>query len=256
MEWAGWTGAALRVAVLAAFALVLLVVTVASARRPSTPISSLAEYLSGWSVTHGGYDVGSGSVWVRGWLSSVYRVARPLARVGVQPDVLTAWTVWLSLAVLTAAAGGGRWLMVAGWLAVLSGMGDSLDGAVAVLTSRTSRWGYVLDSVVDRINDVVYVIAVVAAGAPPALGGACALSFFLLEYLRARAGNAGSGEIAKVTVGERPNRVALCAAGLYLSGVFLGRAPEIATTTLAALTGLTVIGLVQLGVAVRRQLTG
>lgn len=234
----------------------LLLVGAVTTRPPAVQVPSLGGYFDRWQALHGGYDPRVGSVWVRGWLSAVYQVARPLARLGVQPDVLTAWTVWLSLAVLAAAAAGGRWWMVAGWFVVFSGIGDSLDGAVAVLTSRTSPWGYVLDSVVDRINDVVYVIAVVAVGAPAELGAACALSFFLLEYLRARAGNAGRGEIATVTVGERPNRVALCAAGLYLSGVFLAHASLIATAALAALTALTLAGLVQLGIAVRRQLRG
>jgi CDP-diacylglycerol--glycerol-3-phosphate 3-phosphatidyltransferase len=250
-----WPAEATRVgmAALGAVAVVLAVATVAGARRPSGAVAGLDGFLQRWSQVHGGYNPNQ-SVWVRGWLSGVYRFARPLARLGANPNVLTAWTVWLALAVLLAAAAGGRWRMLAGLLLVVSGLGDSLDGAVAVLTDRTSRWGYVLDSLVDRVNEIIFVAAVVVVGAPPALGVACGAMVLLLEYLRARGSNAGGGDIGTITVGERPNRVALCAVGIHFSGVFLQSAPAIATASLALLTILTLVGLVQLVLAVRRQL--
>lgn len=255
MQWPAWaTDVSTGVVALAMSALVLLLVGIVTSRRPAAPVPPLGGYFDRWQTVHGGYDPRTGSVWVRAWLSGVYRLASPLARRGVRPDVLTASTVWLALAVVLAASEGGRWAMAAGWLVVLSGIGDSLDGAVAVLSDRATQWGYVIDSVVDRVNDVLYVVAVVLVGGSAALGVVCALAFFLLEYLRARAGNAGGGEIAAVTVGERPNRVALCAVGLYFAGVFVDAPAPIATSALGALTGLTVIGLVQLGIAVRRQL--
>ena len=250
-----WPAEATRagMAALGVIALALAVATVASARRPSTAVAGLDGFVQRWSQVHGGYDP-SHSVWVRGWLAGVYRLARPLARLGVNPNVLTAWTAWLAMAVLLAAAAGGRWRMLAGWLLVVSGLFDSLDGAVAVLTHRTSRWGYVLDSMVDRLNEIIFVAAVVVVGAPPALGVACGAMVVLLEYLRARGSNAGGGDIGTITVGERPNRVALCAVGIHFSGVFLDSAPAIATASLGLLTILSLAGLAQLLVAVRRQL--
>lgn len=233
----------------------LVAVALLTASRPAAPVPPLGEYFGRWRSVHGGYDPATGSVWVKGWLTAVYRVARPLARRGVRPDLLTMSSVWLALGVLTAAAAGGRWLMLAGWLVVCSGILDSLDGAVAVITDRATRWGYVLDSVADRVTDLCFVAAVVVAGAPPALGAACGAALFLLEYLRARGGNAGAGEIGVITVGERPSRVGLCALGLHFSGVFEASAAAIATAALAVLLGLTVIGLAQLTVAVRRQLS-
>ena len=252
MEWA--TQGQSHLIVLGVAALAMVALTVATARRPATALPGLDGYFDRWRAVHGDYDPRTGSVWVRGWLSGVYRLARPLARRGVHPDVLTLWTVLVSLGVLATAAAGGRWRMAAGWLILLGGVADSLDGAVAVLTDRTTRWGYVLDSVIDRINDVLYVGALVVAGAPVALAVTCGVGFFSLEYLRARGANAGAGEIGVVTVGERPNRIAFCAAGIHFSGVFLSRADMVATASLAVLTVLTLAGLVQLAVAVRRQL--
>jgi CDP-diacylglycerol--glycerol-3-phosphate 3-phosphatidyltransferase len=172
----------------------------------------------------------------------------------VLPDVLTLWSVWLAFAVFVPAAAGGRWPILAGWILVASGLGDTLDGCVAALTNRATRWGYVLDSAVDRVNDIIYLLAVVSVGAPLALAIFTGSVFFLLEYVRARAGNAGGGEIGAVTVGERANRVILCSAAIHFGGVFAGHAELVATIGLSLLAILSVAGFVQLVVAVRRRL--
>ena len=251
----GYGGTEIAALALAGTGVVLLAVSTTTTRGRTGPVPDLAGYFDRWRDVHGDYDPRRGSVWVRAWLIVVYRVARPLAVRGVRPDVLTLWTVWLACAALLAAAGGGPWLLVAAWLVLFCGLTDSLDGGVAVLGATATRWGYVLDSVADRITDLLFVAAVVVAGAPPALGVACGVLVFLLEYLRARGGNAGAGEIGKVTVGERPNRVAFPAAALHLAGVLPGSAEVVATTGLALLTGLSLVGVVQLAVAVHRQLS-
>ena len=233
----------------------LVVLSLVTARPPTAPIPDLAGYFERWAPLHNGYDP-RGNPWLRGWLIMSYRIARPLARRGVLPDMLTVWSIWLAFAVFVPAAAGGRWPMLAGWILVASGLGDTLDGCVAVLTDRTTRWGYVFDSFADRINDVVYLFAIVSVGAPAELALAAGLAFGLLEYLRARAGNAGMGEIGVVTVGERAMRVIFCSAGIHFGGVFVDRAPLVATLGLAALTTFSVVGLVQLVVVVRRRLIG
>lgn len=235
-------------------AVVLLGVSAATARPPAGPLPERDGYFARWQALHGGYDPHTGNACLRGWLTLAYRLARPLARRGVLPDALTVWSLWLAVAAFVAAAGGGRGAILAGVLLVLSGLGDALDGGVAALSDRTTRWGYVLDSVVDRVAEVVYLLAVVAVGAPAWLAAVCAFGIFLLEYLRARAAGAGGSEIGAVTVGERANRVIFCAAGLLLAGVFVASAALVATLALVVLTLLTAIGLVQLGVAVRREL--
>jgi phosphatidylglycerophosphate synthase len=246
------TGLALALGVSGAL---LLVVSLVTARRPSGPMPDRAGYLDRWSVLHGGHDP-RGNVWLRGWLSMTYRIARPLARVGVLPDVLTVWSVWFACLVFLPAAVGGRWLLLAGWLLVASGLGDSIDGAVAAMTDRATRFGYVLDSVVDRVNELLYLAAVVLVGGPLPLALACGVLFFLHEYLRARAGNAGAGEVVAVTVGERASRVIVLAGTLILGGVFTGHVAVVATVGLWVLSALAVAGFVQLVVAARRLLAG
>jgi CDP-diacylglycerol--glycerol-3-phosphate 3-phosphatidyltransferase len=157
-------------------------------------------------------------------------------------------------AVVGLSEAGGAWLLLAALLVVLSGLLDNLDGAVAVLTDRVSAWGYVLDSVVDRLTDALYVVALWRAGAPPEVavaGGALAL---LQEYARARAGAAGMREIGVVTVSERPTRVIVTAMFLAAAGV-LGADPWAALGAWAWV-GLGSVACVQLVVVVRRALRG
>lgn len=212
------------------------------------------EYFARWSELHGGYDPRTGSAWLSGWLTLVHAVAQPLARRGVSPDAVTYASLVVSALAAALAALGGRWLLLATLVLVVSGLLDNLDGAVAVLTGRTTRWGYVLDSVVDRLSDLLYLVALVAVGAPVELAAACGALVFLLEYSRARAGNAGGDEVGTVTIAERPTRVIVVAAALLAGGVLPGSADDLATVGVAVLTALTAVGLVQLLPALRRSL--
>ncbi len=232
----------------------LVVLGLVTARRPTEPVPDRDGYFDRWSVTHGGYDPRTGSVWVRGWLSMVLVLARPLARRGVQPDVVTYASLWLACLVLALADVGGGWAVLAGALVVASALLDSLDGGLAVLEGRQTAWGYVLDSVVDRCSDVVWVLAAVALGCPVELALAVVFAVFLLEYLRARAGNAGFGELGTVTVAERPTRVIVLAPTLAVCGALPAHADVASVVGPAVLLGLTAVGVLQLGVVVRRAL--
>ena len=242
------------VVVLAVLGLALVVLGGVTARRPDAPVPDLDGYFDKWSTTHGGYDPRTGSVFLKGWLTMVFHLARPLARRGVQPDVVTYSSIWLAGLVLVLSEVGGRWWIAAGWVMVASGLFDTLDGCLAVLEDRQTRWGYVLDSVVDRCADGIYLLAVVAVGCPPELAVALMFGFFLMEYLRARAGNAGGDEVGRITVAERPTRVILLSPSIHFSGVFLGWSDVLSLVGPAVLLALTVFSVVQLGGTVRRQL--
>ena len=239
---------------LAVLGLALVVLALVTARRPVHRVPDRDEYFDRWQVLHGGYDPRTGSAWLRGWLTMVHGIARPLARRGVQPDVVTVSSVWLAGLVLVLSEIGGHWWIAAGWTMVLSGLFDTLDGCVAVLEDRTTRWGYVLDSAVDRVNDAIYLLAVVAVGCPPELAVALGFAFFFMEYLRARAGNAGGDEVGRVTVAERPTRVILLSPSIHFSGVFLALSDVLPVVGPGLLLLLTVVSIGQLAVTVRRQL--
>ena len=217
---------------------------------------SREEYLVAWSRWHGGTDPAASRL-VRGWLSTAYALARPLAP--LPPVAVTALgLVVAGLAVLPAAAGG-WWLVAAGLLVGLSGLLDSLDGALAIATGRASRRGFVLDSAVDRLTEAAYAAALWLAGAPGPLAAAFGALCWLPDYLRARAGQAGVSETGSISVWERPSRVAF--AGFTLGGAGIvsgipGAAVVVVTTGAAVGTALGVVGVAQLGLALRRALGG
>ncbi|GAA4751211.1 hypothetical protein GCM10023328_37710 [Modestobacter marinus] len=220
------------------------------------------EYLVAWSRWHGGTDPAESRL-VRGWLSLAYALAVPLAR--LSPLVATALGLLVALAAIAPAAAGGAWLIAAGVLIGLSGLLDSLDGALAIAGGRASRRGFVLDSAVDRLTEVGYALAFWVAGAPGLLAAAFGALCWLPDYLRARAGQAGVHETGAVSVWERPSRVAMAALGLGGAGVVSlidvdvtawgADAVELSVSAAAAVGCLLgVIGTAQLGVQLRRAL--
>lgn len=212
-------------------------------------------YFERWSELHGGYDPRSSRV-IAAWLTLVYALARPLAAARLAPDVVTASGALISALAVYLAWLGGSWVVVAAVVVALSGLADSLDGAVAVIAGRTTKWGFVLDSLVDRISDVLYLVALWLVGAP---GWLCVVAGGLMgmqEYARARAGNAGMGEIGVIAVSERPTRVIVTAMFLLNAGLYTGSAGQWATAGVAVWVTLHVVGLTQLLVVVRRRLGG
>jgi phosphatidylglycerophosphate synthase len=210
------------------------------------------EYLAAWSRWHGG--TGTESALVRGWLSMAWALARPLA--GLPPIVATGLGLLVAAAAVLPARAGGPWLLLAGVLVGLSALLDSLDGALAIGTGRASRRGFVLDSVVDRLTEAAYAAALWVAGAPGWLAVTFGALCWLPDYLRARAGQAGVRETGAISVWERPTRVAMTGCTLVGAGVVSGFPTEIVTAGTAAGVLLGGIGVVQLGVWLRRALPG
>ncbi len=211
-------------------------------------------YFDRWADLHGGYDP-RGSTLTRLWLTLAYTLARPLALLRVPPDVVTLLGALVSGLAVYMAWLGGRWVALAAVAVALSGVVDNLDGAVAVMTGRTTRWGFVLDSVVDRVSDVMYLAALWVVGAP---GGLVVLGGTLMglqEYTRARAGNAGMSEIGVVTVSERPTRVIMTAMFLLGAGIYVAAASTWALVGAVAWCVASAVGLGQLLVVVRRRLS-
>jgi CDP-diacylglycerol--glycerol-3-phosphate 3-phosphatidyltransferase len=224
------------------------------------PAMSREEYLRRWSELHGGMDPASNRL-VFFWLSLVHVLARPFVAVGASPNaVTTVGLVLVGAAVAAAGAGGatagagGWWLVVAGLLVLISGLVDNLDGAVAVMTSRVTKWGYVYDSVADRVADMLFLVTLWIAGAP---AWVCVLAgglTFLQEYARARAGAAGMSEIGVVSVWERPSRVLVVGLFLVAAGLYSSYAVLIVVVAAWVALALAVVGLVQVLVAVRKRM--
>lgn len=214
-----------------------------------------------WSAAHGGLDPGS-SRWVSGWLSLVHRCTRPLAGRGVPPGRVTVAGLAVAATVPALAWAGHGWPLAAAVCVVLSGVLDGIDGALARWDGSGTRWGGVLDDLVDRCSDLLMLAALAVLGAPAAWCVAAAVLTLLLEGVRASARVAGMDGIGTLTLWERPSRLVVTAFGTAACGVAGLVAPlrdavaEIAGTAAAVAVLLAVVGVVQLVVAVRRALLG
>ncbi len=210
-----------------------------------------ATYLQQWSTLHGGARP---TGIVGGWLRIVHGVALPLARLRVPPDVVTILGLLIACSAPLLASLGRGGALAAALVIALSGLVDSLDGAVAVMTGRVSRWGAVLDAVADRISDAAFVATLWVVGAPAPVCVAAVAVCWLQEYTRARAGGAGMSEVGVLTLNERPTRVIVVVMFLLAGVARPDDDPGWAALGAWALVGLGVIGFMQLLVVVRRTL--
>jgi phosphatidylglycerophosphate synthase len=232
-----------------------------NARRGTTGAATAADwhrYAGDWAASHGGYDPRRAPSLVRGWLWLAYALGRLLGPAGITPTAVTVIGLALSAGVPATAPRGHAWPLAAAGLVALAALADTVDGALAVVTGRTSRLGHVYDSVADRLGEACWLIALWLLGTPGWLAVLCGGLTWLHEYLRARAAVAGMSGIGAVTLGERPTRVLVVLFGLALSGLAGLAGPDLTagTATIAAAVWavLGAVGLVQLFGAVRQAL--
>jgi phosphatidylglycerophosphate synthase len=213
------------------------------------------EYAKAWSALHGGFDPEQAPFLVRGWVRLAWRGGTALDRLRIGPSAVTTLGLLLCALVPVVALVSP---IAAGVVVLLASFADGLDGAVAVVSGRTTRIGYVYDSVADRLGEAAWLVALWVAGAPAWLVVVAGGISWLHEYVRARAAAAGMAEIGVVTVAERPTRVSVAASGLVVGGVaglvHAGWGSVVTTAAAAAWVALAVVGLAQLAAAVRRAL--
>ncbi|WP_433686785.1 CDP-alcohol phosphatidyltransferase family protein [Micromonospora carbonacea] len=216
------------------------------------------EYATAWARLHGGFDPRAAAPVVRAWLRFAYHVGYVLGRLRVTPTAVTVAGVLLCLCVPLFAVRPVSGPVLAALFVLAASVADSVDGAVAVATNRTTRLGYVYDSVADRLGEAAWLAAFWLVGAPGALVAAAGGLSWLHEYVRARSVSAGMREIGAVTVGERPTRVCVALVGLLLSGLAGLIDQDLTAGTITMATAVWVLlagfGLGQLLAAVRRAL--
>lgn len=163
-----------------------------------------------------------------------YAVTRPmvaaLVGAGVRPNVIT--TVGTLLVVVSAAAYGAGSVRLGGLLYLISGIVDTLDGAVARANRQVTKFGAFYDSTLDRVGDGATFIgvAVFFLLAPPGsvahrelaivISMVAILASLLVSYARARA--EGLGLDCRVGLVQRAERILL----LGIPSVLFGAGPE------------------------------
>jgi phosphatidylglycerophosphate synthase len=156
------------------------------------------EFFSIWRRLHGDANI---SGIVKGWLSISYVVVKPLSKARVTPNILTMFCLFFG--VLLYANAETFWAPA---LLVLSLICDGIDGSLAIVTNKSTKWGAILDSTVDRLTEIFWVLALYKIGADLKLLIIVLLSASVQEYVRARAAGLGVSEVGIVTFAERPVR--------------------------------------------------
>ena len=152
--------------------------------------------------------------------SRVQQIGAHVARTGLTPNQLTVLGLVLNAVVAVALALGQ--LQLGGVLLLVAGAFDMLDGAVARATGKVTRFGGVLDSVLDRYSEalvlgglLIWIVRADLGVVPVLLCYATIVGSLLVSYVRARAEGAG----IPLTQGffARPERIVVLAVGLLLA---------------------------------------
>jgi phosphatidylglycerophosphate synthase len=85
-------------------------------------------------------------------------------------------------------------------------LADGIDGSLAIISGKSSKWGALLDSIVDRLSELFWILALYQLGINLNLLITILVFASVQEYIRARSGGLGLNEIGLVTIAERPVR--------------------------------------------------
>ncbi len=151
-------------------------------------------------------------------------LARAFARTGLSPNVFT--LIGLVVGVIAAMLFAYGMQLWAGFVLIVCGFFDIIDGAVARVIGRETAFGGVLDSVVDRYVDFLIFAGIIyafingglaEAGLLPgwAWGTLAIAGSLMVSYTRVRAEAAGSGKL-DVGIAERGERILILAIGALI----------------------------------------
>ena len=196
----------------------------------------------------------------RGYYTATGPLVGWLVRSGIRPNTIT--TVGTLLVVISALLFGFGHIRAGGVVLLLSGAMDTLDGAVARLGAKTSRFGAFYDSTLDRISDGATFIGIAAylLHAPDVayrnlaviLCMVATLASLVVSYARARA--EGLGIDCRVGIAQRAERII----GLGLASMLVGAGPQalVLEGIVAVLAVASIITVVQRFVFVYRATKG
>jgi CDP-diacylglycerol--glycerol-3-phosphate 3-phosphatidyltransferase len=175
------------------------------------------EFFATWSKLH--LDAQIKGI-VKGWLSISYVIARGLSALRITPNMLTLLGVLSGVALLFYP------ISILGLIfLVLSLIFDGIDGSVAIVSGKVSKFGATLDAIADRITEALWFFALYQWGIAPEICLALFALALTQEYARARMASLGFHEIGVVTIAERPVRASAIAIFMVLDLLNFSFAP-------------------------------
>jgi CDP-diacylglycerol--glycerol-3-phosphate 3-phosphatidyltransferase len=151
------------------------------------------------------------------------RVTGPIVGVIAKTPLTPNTVTWIGF-IITIAAGAlaaTEHFLAAGIIVLVAGLFDMLDGALARLTEKVTRFGAILDSTLDRLSEAILLISLLVVFArnqmvtESILSGVALVGSLMVSYIRARM--EGLGIECKAGLFTRPERVIILALGLILS---------------------------------------
>jgi archaetidylinositol phosphate synthase len=171
---------------------------------------------------------------------SLEKIGRGFAGTGLSPSFWT--SVGLVFAFASAIVYGLNIefaLIIGGILILVSGFFDIVDGQVARVTQKTSKKGGFLDSVFDKVAEVVIFLGILIGGfAEPYLVFLAITLSLLVSYARSRAESLGVS-LQGVGIGERAERLLVIA----ILGIVGGIIPEIKFMEYAVIIVIIIAGI-------------
>jgi len=184
---------------------------------------------------------------IKGYYRLLGKAVRPMSDKGVTPNVISLFSLCLSL--ISALFYGMGYFFAGGIMLLLSGFTDTLDGTIARIRGKSTRFGALLDSTLDRYAEffvftgllihfrtgwMFYIVITALIGS------------IMVSYVKARAESLGSTKI--IGLMQRPERFILLALGSLLNapmGIYFPESPDCIIKTvlilLAILTNITAI---------------
>ncbi len=159
-----------------------------------------------------GSSIGRGAMWI------IDAMVRVLASAGIPPNVLT--TIGLIINLACGVLFGFGEFFWAGIVLIVANLFDMLDGNVARLSGRVTKYGGFLDSTLDRLSDMGAFLGIIIfySRATPehsvlnvVLAGTGMVASVLVSYTTAR--SEGLGVKANVGFLQRPERIVLLIIG-------------------------------------------
>ena len=159
-------------------------------------------------------------------------IALGMGRLGLTPDALT--LIGFGITVVGAVLISQQLWLAGGVVILFGGVFDMFDGTLARATGQVSRLGAFMDSVFDRVGEVVVYIGIVAGLQAVGIADGTVLaatalgSAVLVSYTRAKSEGLGftpGSGMAAIGIMPREVRLVILSLGLVLAGL-LGTTPD------------------------------
>ena len=167
----------------------------------------------------------------RGRIKAIFEpIALAMGRAGLTPNALT--LIGFAITTVGAVLVGLQLWVIGGIVVFLGGVFDMFDGTLARATGQASPLGAFMDSVFDKLGEIIVFLGVIdgllavgAADVPILVAAAAMGAAIMVSYARAKSDGLGYSSgmgLAAVGVMPREVRLVIISIGIVLTGTTLG----------------------------------